>query len=247
MRTIPKLFVSTLAAGLVASGAALAAPVSFSNITGTWSSVDPAGVTVSNNGTANPSMRWGTPATNAGQSGYDFNAAGDFSVNVPPDTDVTLGTFSHLNNPITGTSLDSATLTVAIDIAVDGQAQGVRNFVFDFTHDETPNGANPCANGGANGAGVNINGCADLVTVTDSIMSEDFLVNGVVYTIAILGFKIGDEIVSTFETIEKMTNRAQLIGRITVSEVPIPAAIPLFLSGAAGIGFISRRKKRKAA
>lgn len=246
MRTITKI----LAAGFCAAtlgATASAAPVSFSNITGSWSDVDPAGVTVSNNGTANPSMRWGTPATNDGQSGYDFDAAADTVVNVPPNTEVVLGEFSHLNNPITGTELNSATLTVAIDIAVDGMAQGTRNFVFDFTHDETPNGANPCANGGANGSGVNVNGCADLVTVTDSIMSEDFLVNGVLYTISILGFKVGDNIVTTFETIEQMTNTAQLIGSITVSEVPIPAAIPLFLSGMAGLGFVGRMRKKKAA
>lgn len=245
MRTFSKLIAAAVCAATLGATAS-AAPVNFNNITGSWSSVDPAGVTVSNNGTANPSMRWGTPQ-GSGQSGYDFNAAADFQVEVPPNTDVTLGSFSHLNNPITGTSLNSATLTVAIDIVVDGIAQGSRNFVFDFTHEETPNGANPCANGGAQGVGVNVNGCADLVTVTNNNLSEDFLVDGVLYTIAILGFKVGDDIVSTFETIEQMTNTAQLIGRVTVAEVPIPAAIPLFLSGIAGLGFAGRMRKKKAA
>jgi hypothetical protein len=245
MKTLSKLIASALcAASLGAFGAASAAPVTFSNITGSWSNVAPAsGITVSNNGTANPSMRWGDPATNAGQSGYDFAAAGDFSVNVPPDQEVSLGTFSHLNNPINGTSLTSATLTVAIDIVINGMAQGTRNFVFDFTHQETPNGADPCANGDANGAGANVNGCADLVTVSNTNLSEDFLVDGVLYTIAILGFEVGGNIVSTLETIEQMTNNAQLIASITVSEVPLPGALILMLSGVMGLGFAGRRKK----
>jgi len=247
MRIFSK-FVAAAVCAATLGATASAAPVSFSNITGSWSSIDPAaGINVSNNGTANPSLRWGNPATNAGQSGYDFNAAANFMVEVPPDTDVDLGSFSHLNNPITGTSLNSATLTVAIDIVVDGIAQGSRNFVFDFTHNETTNSSNPCANGEANNQGVNINGCADLVTVTNNNLSEDFLVDGVLYTIAILGFKVGDDIVTTFETIEQMTNTAQLIGRVTVAEVPIPAAIPLFLSGIAGLGFAGRMRKKKAA
>ncbi|MEO1241818.1 MAG: THxN family PEP-CTERM protein [Pseudomonadota bacterium] len=249
MRKFSKLIATALcAASLGAFGSASAAIVSFENITGSWSAIDPAaGIAISNNGTANPSLRWGNPATNRGQSGYDFAGAADTMVDVPPNTNVALGTFTHRNNPITGTSLNEATLTVAIDIVVDGQDQGSRNFMFDFSHEETPNGANPCANGEANGSGVNVNGCADLVTVTDSILSEDFLVNGVLYTIAILGFEVGGDIVSTFETIEKMKNRATLVGYITVSEVPIPAAIPLFLSGIAGLGFAGRMKKKQKA
>lgn len=246
MRTFSKFVAAAVCAATLAATAS-AAPVSFSNITGSWSSVDPAGITISDNGTANPSMRWGTPFEQPDQSGYDFNAAADFSVGVPPNTDVNLGTFSHLNNPITGTSLNTATLTVAIDIVVDGIAQGSRSFMFDFTHNETPNGDDPCANGGANGVGVNINGCADMVSVTNNNLSEDFLIDGLLYTIAIVGFKVGGNIVTSFETIEEMTNTAQLIGRVTVAEVPIPAAIPLFLSGIAGLGFAARMRRKKAA
>ncbi len=248
MRTSPKLFVATFCAAVLGTiSAAFAAPVSFSNISGSWSAVSPGGITVNNNGTANPELRWGTPATNNGQSGYDFDAAADTSVDVPPNAMVELGTFAHINNPIYDTSLNSATLTVAIDISVDGQAQGTRSFMFDFTHDETSNGADPCANGGANGGGVNVNGCADLVTVTNNNLSEDFMVNGVLYTIAILGFEVNGMIVDTLETIEQMTNSAMLIGYVTVAEVPIPAAIPLFLSGIAGLGFVGRTKKKKTA
>ena len=248
MRRVSKIIAAALCvASLGAFGTASAALVSFSNITGSWSAIDPAGITLSDNGTANPQMRWGTAATSHGQSGYDFNAASDFGVNVPPEQMVMLGSFAHVNNPIRGTSLNSAMLTVGINIEVDGEDQGLHNFMFDFTHEETPNGADPCANGDPNYTGVNGWGCADLVTISNSDLSEDFLVNGVLYTVAILGFEVDGMIVSTFETMEKMTNRAKLVGYITVSEVPIPAAIPLFLSGIVGLGFAGRRKKKNAA
>ncbi len=246
MRAFNKLIVTALcAASFGAFNAALATPVSFSNITASWTDISPTtGITVFNNNSAIPSMRWGRPATNAGQSGYDFLAAADFSVNAPPNQQVTLGAFSHLNNPIRGTSLNSATLNVAIDIAINGVDQGSRTFMFNFSHNETPNNANLCANGGANGSGVNINGCADLVTVTNSNLSEDFFADGILYTIAILGFKVGDDIITTFETIERMTNNAVLVATITVAEVPIPGALVLMFSGVMGLGFAGRTKKK---
>ena len=246
MRLIPNIIAPV--AGLFSLGVftiAAAAPVSISNITASWENISPAsGIAVTNNNTATPSMRWGSPVTSLGQSGYDFVAAADTTVNAPPDQSFTLGSFTHRNNPITNTSLSAATLSVTTDITVDGLAQGSRTFNFDFTHTETPNGANPCANGGPNNSGVNVNGCADLVTVSEGAFSEDFLINGVLYKIAVVGFKVGDDVVSTFETIERKINTAQLIATVTtVSEVPLPGAVVLMLSGLFGLGFASRKKK----
>lgn len=246
MRQASKFILSALCAASLCS-AASAAPVSVSNITGSWSDVDPAANgTITNNGTANPSLRWGTPATNNGQSGYDFNAAADTVVNVPPNSEFDLGTFTHINNPInSGTSIDSAKLTVSLDIEIDGVDQGSRDFIFDFIHDETPNGADPCANGEDNDQGVNINGCADLVSVTTAMLSENFMVNDLLYTITILGLRADGEFLSIFETIERKINTGTLVANVTVSEVPIPAALPLFLAGIAGLGFAGRGKKKQ--
>ena len=66
---------------------------------------------------------------------------------------------------------------------LDNVSQGFKSFVFDFVHNETDNGANPCANGGANNAGVNINGCADSVTFLYNSLSDSFTVDGIEYTL----------------------------------------------------------------
>ncbi len=114
-----------------------------------------------------------------------------------------LGTFTHENFPITPPTLQSIQLRVYTDIAVNQGAGDVPlgnfQFLFDFTHDETPNGGVP---GGpftgtcpysnnadfTNGVGVNVNGCADRVTVSALNNVTNFTIGTVHYTLTILGF-----------------------------------------------------------
>ena len=238
--------VAVFAAGACFTGGAVAAPVSFSNITASWERVAPADrIDVANNGTKAPSMRWGRPATDAGKSGYDFTAAADLATETAFGAPLIIGEFSHLNNPVyaDGGVLAAASLFLDLDVNVDGADQGTRTFVFDFTHEETPNAPNPCANGEANRRGVNVNGCADLVTVTENALSESFHVNGVLYTVAVVGFKVGDDIVTTFETMERAVNTAEVVASVSVIETPVPGALFLMLSGLAGIGFSASRRR----
>lgn len=210
-------------------------------------------ITTDNSNPSNPTMRWGSPATGSGQSGYDFAIAGaGISVDVPPNsTPFVLGTFSHVNMPIfAGTgSLQSATLAFDAAIEIAGAAQGVLTFAFDFLHNETPNAADPCADGGANGVGINNNGCADIVSVTASSLSETFIIDGLRYTVAVLGFSQdgGATISNSFVTRESAINPAFLYGSVSVSEVPVPAALPLLLSGMAGFAALKRRRRKNAA
>lgn len=194
-------------------------------------------------------MRWGSPVTGSGQSGYDFSFAGaPITVDVPPNSGAFgLGTFSHVNLPIfAGTGvLASATLALDAAIEIAGMPRGVFSFNFDFLHNETNNGDNPCADGGPNGVGVNDNGCADIVTVTTSSLSENFIVDGLVYTINVLGFSTdgGATISSIFRTRESAINLAEIYGSVSVAEIPVPGALPLLLSGLAG--FVAMRRRRK--
>lgn len=125
----------------------------------------PTGVTVVNN----QSLRWGTPTSN-GQSGLDIGsspASANVSTNglAVPNVSIT-----HLNRPITGTTLSSLNILSTLTLTPFNPAGGALpadTITFTVNYLETPNGANPCADGGANGVGVNSNGCADIY-VTDA-------------------------------------------------------------------------------
>lgn len=223
---------------------ARAASVSITSVTGTWTSAtsDPAGG-VSGIGTS--SISWGIPTTTGGpQSGYVFAGAAPPAFPVVANTPFQLGTFTHNNNPIFAPSLTAATLNVQINGSVDSTPFSATS-IFSFTHNETPN--NPTQQ--------NPNCCDDIVTaITNPSGTTSVTVDNVAYVFAFSSFMVGDTPLSQFFTHEGQSNVASLFGSFIErsqieppSEVPIPAALPLFASGLGLLGLAGWRKRRKAA
>ena len=237
---------------LAMTGAAFATPVvKLTSAVGTWTSVNPANTT-DLTGVGTSSVRWGSPQTSAGQSGYDFiTGAPTSSYNV--ETNFQLGEFVHVNRPLwdsgtTPPSINSAKLRV--DWTMDFDDGGtvydlIGHSVFDFTHFETPNDASPCANPSAD----NSAGCADRVTLSQNInesFSFEHLEN--TYFLSILGFQDADGNEFTeFWTKENAENSAFLRASFTttpnVAPIPLPAAAWMLIGGLGALGAVARRRK----
>lgn len=259
---------STAAAVFLGSlGTASAATVGVTDVGGIWTQLAPMQPSVK--GLNTNAVSWGTPYNgtqrgnpNGHQSGYSFvgAAAGD----IKTDTEFDLGTFTHINFVINaGTAITSARLGVAISLVIGNTTQVVNN-AFNFLHDETLN--NPindevCANGGANGAGVNSAGCADRVEIEDNRKTDQtFIVDGFEYILEITGFTVAGQLFSEFWTTEGQTNSAVLRARFTLvgptepgpgpGPEPIPSPVPLPAAGwlmLAGLGVLaSARAGRRA-
>ncbi len=249
MRTT-RILTATAAAAFLATGA-MAASVSIDQIGADWQ--DPIGgpnpqfndsLNI-NNGDNDPtvggetvSIFWGDPATNSGQSGYEFDPT-DVSFTANNDTPYSLGSFTHFNQPIfTDGGLLSAVelLFHFAGTPIDPAAGVLTSFgaVFDFVHDETGNNGSLC--------------CDDIVTVSAvGGASEDVPVGGFIYTFNLLGFSTdGVDFSNTFVTQEGFNSSSDLWFDFSVTAVPLPAAGWLLLAGLGALGAAGRRRRKSA-
>lgn len=119
---------------------------------------------------------WGQ-STGSGQSSLTLtnpNTSKQVTTNGAAEPNLTL---THANNPITGRTLDSVSLSSTLTLtpfvpSASGLSPTTLTFLINFK--ETPNASNPCAGGGANGTGVNINGCADIFVIDKNSLNFAF-------------------------------------------------------------------------
>lgn len=249
------------AISLGAAGAAFAATVGVTSVGGAWTTTDPIEpVLLSGRNTS--AISWGqvySGSTTGKQSGYSF--VGEAAGNIETGTDFKLGTFTHNNFVLEpGTSISRADLSVGINLMIGGVSKIV-NAAFNFNHFETMNNGETtgrCANGGENRVvgGVNSNGCADRVTITNNTASnQSFEIDGILYILEITGFTIAGKLFSEFWTVEDQKNEAILNARFTQvgvvppkEVVPTPSPVPLPAAGwlvLTGLGALAAAKARR--
>ncbi len=158
--------IGIIAAIAISFGLAVpASALTVTSVEGVWHNASPS---VSGEGT--DQIRWGTQWMDYDLSSYDFKSA-PTNFEADEEESFVLGTFDHLNFPVTGSFLETVDLAVSFTIA--GLSDAITS-VFSFQHTETKNNKRSCANGQRNLQGVNINGCADHVTATLNIGQSEF-------------------------------------------------------------------------
>jgi hypothetical protein len=233
------IVLSLMTLGLVFGLASLAAAnIPINLVDGDWQTAIPP-VTIVNSGSSGglSTARWGTPAGSGGQSGYDFDSrTTPFDV-IADGNPFQIGTFKHINMPITGTSLTS--IQLLLTLGIDGLASIAGTF--NFSHDETPNSA-PCAYPGSPA-------CPDRVTIVDPILNLGFSYDDGSgtknYFFNLLGFSQdnGVTIDSNYITMEDATNTSKLYGVITTTQISVPEPFTLLLLGLGLIGLAGFRKR----
>lgn len=267
----PVFALATVAAMTLGSAStSLAATVGVTGVTGNWTALLPPVGPTNVNGLNTNTVSWGTPFVGAGGSGQQssYSFIGEAAGQIETGKNFNLGTFTHNNFVInTGTSIEGANLSVGVNLMIGGVSKAI-NAAFHFDHDETKNAGEAnglCKNGGANHVDLNLNGCADRVSIQNNTNNnQSFEIDGFLYILEITGFTVAGKLFSEFWTTENAKNSAELQARFTLvgavpgvpgvpgggEPVPPPAPVPLPAAGwmiLSALGALAATRARRKA
>ncbi|GAO37551.1 hypothetical protein SCT_2983 [Sulfuricella sp. T08] len=187
-------------------------------------------------------LSWGESTTTGGgpQSGLYFQQTSN-GLEVTLGAVFALGTLSHSNQRIyTDTSITNANLQLRFSFNAGDTSVNTGPFDYNFSIFESLNSAGTCPLWQ-----VSATPCDDKISFRAVSNSQQFSLNGQLYSFNLLGFYNGEGYSSDMITTEQMTTTRNLMASITAvpTPVPVPAALWLFGSGLLGLAGFARRKR----